>query len=268
MHSACRIHQIFGNGTVIYSAWTDDSSTTTEECPVEIRLEGYRTVRTMLRDGVVVVLKRRGESEGVMTPASSVNAPKAAVKAYGKGVEALRKGKWAEAQQYLESAVALYPDYAQAYSDLGEALEQQKKPMEAQEAYGKALALSPKYLKPYAQLARLAIAQSKPEEAIGIADRAIKLSPVEFPSIYYYRALAYRQLQRLQEAEDSIKQAIGFDVDHQLIRAPYLLGVILEDKGDRAGAIQAFDEYVHQSPKPSDANDVRAHIERLKTSAK
>ena len=265
MHSACRIHQIFGNGTVIYSAWTDDSSTTTEECSVEIRLEGYRTVRTVLRDGAVVVLKRRGESEGVMTPASSVSAPKAAAKAYGKGVEALRKGKWAEAQQYLENAVGLYPDYAQAYSDLGEALEQQKKPMEAQEAYGKALALSPQYLKPYAQLARLAIAQGKPGEAIGISDRAIKLSPVEFPSIYYYRALACRQLHRFKEAEDSIKRAIELDVDRQLVRAAYLLGLILEDNGDRAGAIQAFDEYIHQSPKPADANDVRAHMERLKT---
>jgi len=266
MSTACKVRQIFGNGTVIYSAWAlDDELRTTDACAVEIRLDGYRTKQATLHDGETVVLKRQGDSEGVATPASSVSAPKGAAKAYGKGVEALRKGNFAEAEQSFQSAISQYPDYAQAYSDLGEALEKQKKMPEAQAAFEKAVALSPKYLKPYAQLARLAISQQRFQDAVEITGRAVKLGALEFPSVYYYRALAYRQLRQLPEAEDSVKQAIELDTDQQMPKSLFLLGLIMEEKGQRDAAIQAYDKYVHLSPKPPDADDVTARITRLKS---
>ena len=260
----CKIHQIFGNGTVIYSAWTYDPTVTTDECTVEIRVEGLRTKRATLHDGAVIVLKRLGESEGVAVPASSLQAPKGAVKVYGKGVEALRQGKWAEAAESFQKAVELYPDYAQAYSDLGEALEKHSKAQEALAAYEKALALSPKYLKPYAQLARLAISQRRLQDAIDITQRAMKLNPLEFPSIYYYQALAKYELHDYGAAEESVKQAIELDTDKQMPRALYLLGLVLEQKGDRKAAVEAFEKYIAQSPKPGDAEDVKTRIARLK----
>ena len=264
MHNGCRINQVFGNGTVMYSAWSNQPELPSDECIVEIRLEGLRTKVATLRDGAVVTLKRVGESEGVVSPASSLNAPKPAAKAYSKGVEALRKGKWDEAQKQFEQAVTIYPEYAQAYSDLGEALEKQQKPAEAQAAFQKALELSPKYLKPYAQLARLAISQNRLQDALQITDRAVKLNATEFPSIYYYQALAHFQMHQLQPAEDSLKQAIELDVDHQMPKAYYMLGLVLEQKGDKPGSIRAFEEYVAQSPKPPDADAVKDRIARMK----
>lgn len=264
MHNGCRINQVFGNGTVMYSAWSDQPELPSDECTVEIRLEGLRTKVATLRDGAVVSLKRLGESEGVVSPASSLNAPKPAAKAYSKGVEALRHGKWDEAQKQLEQAIKIYPEYAQAYSDLGDVLEKQQKPAEAQAAFQKALELSPKYLKPYAQLARLAISQNRLQDALEITDRAVKLNPSEFPSIYYYQALAHYQMHQLQPAEDSLKQAIDLDVDHQMPKAYYMMGLVKEQKGDKPGAIQAFESYIAQSPKPNDADAVKERIARLK----
>ena len=109
MHNGCRINQVFGNGTVMYSAWSNQPELPSDECTVEIRLEGLRTKVVTLRDGAVVSLKRLGESEGVVNPASSLNAPKPAAKAYSKGVEALRHGKWDEAQKQLEQAIKSIP---------------------------------------------------------------------------------------------------------------------------------------------------------------
>ena len=264
MTAGCNIRQIFGNGTVMYSAWSFDGAATTDQCAVTIRLDGFHTTQATLRDGAVIALKRLSDTDGVIIPPSSATAPKPAAKAYAKGADALHKGKWAEAQQSLEKAVELYPEYAQAFSDMGEALEKQQKVAEARTAYEKALALSPRYLKPYAQLARVAISQNKNDEALEMTDRAIKLGALEFPAIYYYRALACRQLRRLPQAEESATQAIELDADHQLPRAPFLLGVILEEKGDRAGAVKAYEQYVKQTPAPGDAHEVTARIERLK----
>lgn len=264
MHGGCKINQVFGNGTLMYSAWSDQPDVTSDECTVEIRLEGLRTKIATLRDGSVVTLKRVGLSEGVVSPVSSLNAPKPAAKAYSKGVEALRHGKWDEAQKDFEQSIKLYPEYAQAYSDLGEVLEKQQKPVEAQAAFQKALELSPTYLKPYAQLARLAISQNRLQDALQITDRALKLNPVEFPSIYYYQALAHYQMHQLQPAEDSLKQAIQLDVDHQMPKAYYMMGLVLEQKGDKPGAIHAFESYVEQSPKPNDADAVKDRIARMK----
>lgn len=259
----CRILTVFGNGNVIYSAWLYTGLNTTDACPVQIRLKGYRTTHAVLHDGAVIVLKRMGESEGSMTSITSIKAPAPAKKAYAKGIAAVRKGNWLAAQQDLEEAVAIYPEYDQAWSDLGEVLEHQSKPEEARTAYGKALAISPKYLRPYAQLARLAISQSRYAEAAEITGRAMPLNPLEFPSIYYYDALARFDLQQADAAEKSVKRAIELDVDHQMPRALYLLGLILEQKGDRAAALVAMRAYAGLSPAPSDVGQAKEHIAKL-----
>jgi tetratricopeptide (TPR) repeat protein len=260
----CRIHEKFGNGTVLYTAWTDDSTTTTDECSVEIRLEGYRTKRATLRDGAVVVLKRTGESEGSMVSASSLNIPPAARKEYEQGVRALNGGAWADARQHLEQAVAIYPDYAQAYSDLGEAWERQADAPQAKASYEKALAISPKYLKPYAQLAKLAIDESRFDDAVAITEQAMRMNPVDFPSIYYYNAQAHFERREFDVAEQSARRAVELDTDRQVPRSLYLLGLILEQKGDRKGAIDQWRTYVGLSPKPADAAEVKRRISVLR----
>ena len=260
----CRIQDTFGNGTVLYTAWTDDPTTTSDQCVIEIRLEGFRTKRTTLRDGAVVVLKRVGESEGSTVPASSLNAPAAAKKEFEQGAKALRTGNWTDAQQHLERATGIYPEYAQAHSDLGEALERQSKTAEARAAYERALAISPKYLKPYAQLARLAIGESRFSDAVAITEQAMQLNPLEFPSIYFYNAQAHFELHEPEAAEKSARQAVELDVDRQVPRSLYLLGLILEQKGELKDAIEQYRTYVGVSPKPADAAEVKRRIAALR----
>jgi tetratricopeptide (TPR) repeat protein len=260
----CRILDKFGSGTVLYSAWTDDSTTTSDECTVEIRLDGYRTRRTTLRNGAVIVLKRTGESEGSMIDAASSGAPPEAKAQYEQGVRALRSKDWEGARGHLEQAIDIYPQYAQALSDLGEALEHQSNRAGAKAAYEKAIAISPKYLKPYAQLAKLAIVESRYADALTITDQAMGLNPVEFPSIYFCNAQAHFELHEFDAAEQSARRAVELDTDHQVPRSLYLLGLLLEQKGDRKGAIEQWRAYVALSPKPSDAAEVKRRIKALR----
>ena len=71
--------------------------------------------------------------------------------------------KWPAAQKNFEKAVEIDPDYAQAWSDLGEVLEDNPNPRKPARP-GKAVQADPKYIKPYIQLARLDMVEKHPED--------------------------------------------------------------------------------------------------------
>ena len=167
----CQIVNTFGNGSLQYLVNLRSrpyDPATADMCSVTIRLKGYRTTQVMLRDDSTVVLKRVGLHEGSTVSASALNAPEPAKKAYGKGVNAMTDEKWAAAQKDFEKAVELYPDYAAAWSDLGEVLQKLAKPTEARAAWEKAVQADPKYIKPYIQLTMLDLAEKRPEDAVAI----------------------------------------------------------------------------------------------------
>src|SRR5579871_2514512 len=140
-------------------AWS--ISSTADVCNVTIRLKGYQAAQVTLRNDATIVLKRVGLHEGSTVSATALNAPELARKAYGKGVIAMTDEKWPAAQKNFEKALEIDPDYAAAWSDLGEVLLKQSRATEARAAFEKAVAADPKYIKPYVQLARLDMAEKR-----------------------------------------------------------------------------------------------------------
>src|SRR5580704_12196735 len=150
----CAIVNIFGNGSVQYvvnlrSRPYDPANA--DVCTVTIRLKGYRPMEATLRNDATIVLKRAGLHEGSTVSATALNAPEPARKAYGKGVNAMTEEKWPAAQKNFEKAVEIYPEYAAAWSDLGEVFQHQSNPKEARAAWEHAVQADPGYVKPYVQ---------------------------------------------------------------------------------------------------------------------
>jgi len=268
--------QVFGNGTVEYVVRGTASfchgtdcldGQATDSCPVRIRLAGYRTTEATLRQDAVIVLKRVGDNEGTSVSITALNAPKEAKKAYESGVAAMSHQKWQVAQKDFERAVADYPQYAPAWSDLGEVFMQDLKPQEARAACEHALEADPKYLKPYQQLARLALSEGRIEDAGRITTKALALNPVEFPGLYYYDAVVDLRLKRLGDAEKSARRAVDLDSNHEVPLAESLLGTLLAAKGDRAGAIEHYRKYLQVSPNATDADAVKRRIAELEAAA-
>ncbi len=263
---SCWILNTFGNGTVEYAVnWRSRpyDPQTADACPVTIRIAGFKQASVTLRDGGTVVLKRVGDHEGSTISASSLNAPPDAHKAWDKGVEAMSQRKWAAAQKHFERAVAIYPAYAAAWSDLGEVLLAQSKPDEARAGYQHAIEADPKYIKPYLQLARMDLQEKRNDDALAITDSAIKQNPLEFPGVYFYNAVANFNLKRLDVAEKSARRAVELDSTHEIPRAEDLLGTILAHEGDRAGAVEHMKKYLALSPNAQDADQVKQHIAML-----
>jgi superkiller protein 3 len=234
---------------------------------VTISLAGYRTMEATLRSGAVIVLKRVGDHEGSMVSMTSLNAPKEARKAFEKGQAAMSQSKWPAAQKSLESAVALYPAYAQAWCDLGEALREQAKGAEARAAWQHALQADPKYLKSYLQMARLDLQEGRMEDALATTNKALELNPIEFPGIYFFNAVASFNLKRLDAAEKSVRQAIEHDSAHEIPRAESLLGSVLANRGAFREAIEHFNKYLELSPKAPDSAEVKQQIAALERRA-
>jgi len=247
---------IFGNGTIEFRA-------TRSSCSVLIRLEGYQLTSATLEDGKTIVLKRIGDHEGSMLSMTSLKAPEDARKAFERGAEQIYRRKWSAAQKDLERAVGLYPQYAQAWSNLGEALRAQSKPSEARAAFEKAIAADPAYLRPYQQLAKLDLDEGRMEDAARISATALVSKPIDMPGLYFYNAVANFNLKRLAEAEKSARMAVEIDSALEIPRAENLLGNILAAKGDIPGAIQHLRRYLEHSPRAADAAEVKRQIEKL-----
>ncbi len=242
-----------------------------DKCAITIWLKGYRKATVTLHDGAVIVLKQMGDPEGSTVSVSALHVPKDAAKAYDKGLEAMSDGKLAGAQKQFERAVALDPDYAQAWSQLGEVLEQESDPKEATDACEHALKADPKYIRPYLQLIRLAVAGKRMEDAAAMGERAIQLDPMEFPGIYYYDAVANYELKHADVAEKAAGRAIELDKAHDYPSAEALLGKVLADKGDSRGALDHFTKYLRLAPKADDVPAIRqrmAELERGEAQAK
>ena len=257
---------VFGNGTVEYVInWRSREYDVhdADSCPVTIKLAGYRTMDATLHNGAVIVLKRIGDHEGSTVSMTSLNAPKEARKAYEKGAGAMSESRWAAAQKSFEKAVELYPQYAQAWCDLGEALHSQAQGKAARAAWERALQADPKYLKSYLQAARLALEEGRTQDALETTDKALEQNPIEFPGIYFFNAIAHFNLKQTDAAEKSVRQAIEHDGTHEIPRAESLLGSILANRGDWKGAIEHLSKYLEYSPKAADTADVKRQIAAL-----
>ncbi len=219
----------------------------------------------------VIVLRRIAGVEGSSISVTSMLAPKNAKRAYEQGLQALLKNKWSDAANDFEKAVAAYPKFADAWLSLGKARLQQQSFEPARAALMKATEADPKLVEPYIELGLLAARDAKWKDSGKYLDRAVELDPVDFPQAWYADAVANFNLNNLDAAEKSSREAIKLDPRHANPRAGYLLGLILAEKKDYSGAAAELTTYVKLAPNAPDlaqAKDRLGEIEKLMGAAK
>lgn len=207
-----------------------------------------------------IVLRRIGGVEGVSISLTSMMAPKPAKKAYKQGLEAALKNKRDDAARDFEKAIALYPQFADAWVSLGRIRMEQGAIEPARTAFLKAMEYDPKLVVPYAELGLLAATATRWEEAVRYLDRAVELDPVEFTQVWYTDAVANYNLKRYDAAEKSARAAMKLDPLHANPRSGYLLGLILAERGDYAGAVDELNHYVQLAPNAPDVSRVKVQL--------
>jgi tetratricopeptide (TPR) repeat protein len=209
-----------------------------------------------------------GDSEGGTTvSATSLNAPKDAKKAYEKGHHAVEKNKASEAQQDLEKAVQIYPQYAAAWLDLGWLYTQQQNFDKARDAFTHAETADQHFVPAYVGLASIAVRESKWQEAANWSSRATEMDGVDFPAAFYYNSLANYRLGNLDQAEKSARKAEMLGAENSFPQVSLILGMILADRGDYADAAEQFRSYLKAAPNASNADAVRQQLANVQKEA-
>jgi len=173
-------------------------------------------------------------------------------------------GNYAEAASQLETATAAAPKSAQLWHALGIVDDKLQKPADARKAYERAVTDDAKFLPAYVMLTRACLETKDWQTASQTADALIKADTKHlYPEIHLHRAVALYELKDLAGAEASVREAIRLDPAHKRPREEYVLGRILEAKGDLTGAGEHMAKYLALEPTAIDGDLVRGHLQNL-----
>lgn len=117
---------------------------------------------------------------------SDAQAPKEAKRDYDKAEKAISSRKYGEARKQLKSAVDQYPCYAKAQTKLGLIMSQQKDYRDAEAAFRKSISCDAGYLDAYLELGQLLNAEKRFAEAGPILEQGLRQSPASWQ--FYYEA--------------------------------------------------------------------------------
>jgi tetratricopeptide (TPR) repeat protein len=226
----------------------------------------------------IIVVRRATKIEGMTLSASPYKAPKDARRAYVKGLDAERDGKLANARKYFETAVEIYPNYVNAWFQLGTVLEKENQKDTARTAYTQATTIDNRFLPPYMSLASMAYEEENWTEVLNLTDHILDLDPLNHAAVtgyivdldptncadvYFYNAVAYYKLNKIEDAQKSGLKAERIAL---LTRSPQLhllMAEIFVRKNDYATAISELHTYLELAPHAKNSDQVRAQLAKL-----
>jgi tetratricopeptide (TPR) repeat protein len=241
-------------------------------CDLQAKVAGYRsqtvslTGRRPMDDpnvGTILMHRMGGQEEGRTVSASSLAAPKDAKKAYEKGLDAVKKRKYADAQSNFEKAVEIYPKYAEAWYELGRLRASDDQFDIARGSFDQAIKADPKFVLPYLSISLLELQAKRWQELADVTEKTVKLDPFDYPQAYFFNSVANFNMKNLPAAEKSGLEAERLDTRNQFPQVHHLLGMILADRKDWDGAAKRLRTYLKLSPKAENADQVRRQLSQV-----
>ncbi len=213
-----------------------------------------------------IVLTPYGEYGDTTSSETSVEAPGKAKKAYENGVKEARKDEpnWGKAAKGFGKAVEIYPNFAEAWYELGEARLRLNELDAGKQAFAKAIEIDDSYQKPYAPVALIELKQGNAEAAAKYADRGVELNP-GFTEVQFYCAMAHFMLGELPRAGEAAAM-----VDQQGAAATYprvlvILGDAATEKNDAKEAAKYYGRYLELEPDTQMAAQIKQRLAEWKS---
>lgn len=209
-----------------------------------------------------LTLYRTAQGGATTLSATSDHAPEKAMKSLEKAREDMIERDPDHAERELQKAVNAYPDFAEAWLQLGK-LQETSDVREARNSFSKAIQADPKFVLPYEQLAVLASQAGNWQEVLQDTNHVTELYPGGTPQTWYLNALANYQLGKVDAAKDSAGKSLAIDPRHTILNTEQLLAVILARKGDYVEALNHLKSSLQYIPEGPNADLVKRQIAQL-----
>ena len=254
------------------NAVREDSARNWRDCELKAVLPGFvsqpvdlgaRTPSIGNTNIGTIVLHRAATVEGSTTSATSAGVPDKARKDYERGLAEKKNGKLDSAQEKFQKAVETYPQYAEAWLELGRVQVQKNDAAGARQSFHRSIAVDSKFVSPYRELAQLAGHDKQWQELADTTDQLLALDAMDFPEAWFYNCVAKFHLENVEGAENSARQGIKIDAEHRVPKLEYVLGTILAQKGDPQGAVEHLHKYLSLSPNAPDAAEAKKKLEEV-----
>jgi tetratricopeptide (TPR) repeat protein len=198
-------------------------------------------------------------STAAFDPFRELDIPRPAKKEFELGMRQQKDGKCDMRLAHLKKAVALYPRYGEAFTEIGRCYLMMNDMAAAEAAFKSAIPVSPGV---YAavNLATLYTNEGKVDEAQALITPLLQKNPTE-GELYAALARIHFAKGRLREAE-----AAALEAHRRGHRSPdihLMLAKIYEDQGKRGALLTQLQDYLDENPRGAAADQVRRQMEVL-----
>lgn len=191
------------------------------------------------------------------------NVPEKALSLYQKGSTAARKGDSKSAAESLSAAVAAYPNFPIALSELGTQYLLLKQYDKAGETFEALLKLKPTDAAAHLNLGIVEFNKKKFEEAEGHLRKALELKSAG-PSAHYYLGLTLVSGKRYDEALKEFELTITNGGENIALAHKYLGGLYMS-LHKNSEAADELEKYLQLDPKAADADRIKGTIKDLRS---
>ncbi len=235
--------------------------------------DGYETYQqtldlthTVNQAFVNITLKPAGDSASPtanLPSRTDALAPGKARKEWEKGSHVLASRKLDEAQAHFERAVAAYPCYARAQTDLALTLMREGQSPHAEAPLKKSVECDPDYVDAYLHLGRLLNEQQRFTESCRVLAEGVRRAPSSW-DFYFQLGQAHFGLKEYPNAEQEYRQAQSFglavpSVIHERLAAVYL------KESEYSKAYAEMQAYLAEDPEGHYAAGIRTLMQQLQS---
>jgi tetratricopeptide (TPR) repeat protein len=196
--------------------------------------------------------------------AVDLNVPKGAKKEFDEGNKAMASQDWAKAIQRLERAIAIYPQYALAYNNIGVAYGRMNEPAKERAALEKAIGLNDHFVPAYLNLAKMSLREQDAARAETLLESALRAEPqnVETMTLLVEAQLLNKQYDAAIDGASKVHALPhqNFAVVHYIAARAY------ERQNQPQGALAELQIFLTEEPNGARADHVREEITQIKKS--
>lgn len=200
---------------------------------------------------------------GGMVSAADLNIPDKAKKEFAKGLEAMKKpGEEKQALEHFEKATVIYPQYSNAYNNIGYLEIKTGQKVQARQAFETAVSLNPKSATGYLNLARMSLEDKDYPDADKDITKALTAEPNRIDAVAL--AAQTKLLMGDMDAAYAYAHKVHDMGDHKQFALVHLICArVLEQRHEGEQAMEQYKTFLAESPNSPSAAQVRDAVARL-----